>query len=304
MGAEISGQKIATEKPAALSLTDRGAVLVTGASTGIGRACAEMLAAMGHRVFTGVRREEDSAALAALSPRIVPVMLDVTQTGSIQAALAQVSERLADSSLVGLVNNAGTVFAGPLEMLPLDVFRQQLEINVTGQLAVTQAFLPLLRASGGRIVNMGSISGLVSFPCSGAYAASKFALEAVTDALRQELKPFGVEVSIIEPGAIATPIWGKGVRGAERYATEADPALRALYESLLQVTQQGIQHSVSNAAHPEAVARLVAEALHAKNPKTRYRVGPNANMVALMRLLPDRLRDWMVASKFRKLLKK
>ena len=182
-------------------------VLVTGASSGIGEATALRLARAGWRVLAGVRASADAERLrAAAGERLEPVTIDVTEPATIAAA----AEGLGDEPLHGLVNNAGTALAMPLEFLPLDQFRRQLEVNLVGQVAVTQAVLPNLRSARGRIVNVGSIAGRSSLPFLGAYAASKHGLEAVTDALRVELRPFGITVTIVEPGTIATPIWRKG----------------------------------------------------------------------------------------------
>ena len=178
-------------------------VVITGASTGIGAACALHLDQWGWRVFAGVRKQGDAEALRAQgSARLTPVSLDVTDTVSISTAASAVAGAVGAAGLAGLVNNAGIVVPGPIELLPLSDLRRQLEINVVGQVAVTQAFLPLIRAGRGRIVNMGSIAGRMATPFTGAYGASKFALEALTDALRLELQPWGISVSIIEPGAV------------------------------------------------------------------------------------------------------
>ncbi|MDP3209060.1 MAG: SDR family NAD(P)-dependent oxidoreductase, partial [Rhodoglobus sp.] len=182
------------------------AVLVTGASTGIGRATALLLHERGFTVYAGVRRPEDGASLrAAASDRLVPLIIDVTDPEAIAAAAGEITR--AGVALVGLVNNAGIAAAAPLEFVPLADFRHQLEVNVVGQLAVTQAMLPLLREDRGRIVNITSVAGLFAGPMLGPYHASKWALEAMTDTMRMELAPWGIRVSAVEPGQIATPIW-------------------------------------------------------------------------------------------------
>src|SRR4051812_39464080 len=179
------------------------AVVVTGASTGIGEAIARRMDA-GFRVFAGVRKEEDAERLRAAGANIEPVLLDVTDQASIDAAAATVKAAVRDQGLAGLVNNAGIAVSAPLEFLPVDELRNQLEVNVVGQVAVTQAFLSDIRTAKGRIINIGSIGGKVAFPLAGAYAASKFAMEAITDSLRRELRPWGIEVSIVEPGGVKT----------------------------------------------------------------------------------------------------
>ena len=189
-------------------------VVITGASTGIGEACALHLDQLGWRVFAGVRKDSDGEALQRkASPRLMPVRIDVTDAASIAGAREIVARELGDRGLDGLVNNAGVVVAGPLEFVPMDDLRRQLEINVIGQIAVTQAFLSFVRTARGRIVNIGSVSGKMATPFVGPYAASKFAMEALTDALRCELRPWGIQVSIVEPGSIATPIWEKDAGG-------------------------------------------------------------------------------------------
>src|SRR5216684_7141096 len=207
-----------------------GNIVITGASTGIGEACALRLDGLGYRVFAGVRRFADGEALKKKSSdRLSPVMLDVTSEESITAAVRTVG----DVPLAGLVNNAGIVVAGPLELIPIAMWRKQLEVNVIGQVAVTQAFLPMLRAGCGRIVNMGSIAGRSALPFSGPYCASKFALEGLTDSLRMELRQFGISVSIIEPGAVKTPIWEKTSASENQYLGALPALLLELYWSML-----------------------------------------------------------------------
>jgi NAD(P)-dependent dehydrogenase (short-subunit alcohol dehydrogenase family) len=271
--------------------------VITGASTGIGAACALHLDRLGWRVFAGVRKQADAETLKAQgSPRLTPVSLDVTDTVSISTAAGAVAGAVGQAGLAGLVNNAGIVVPGPIEFLPLADLRRQLEINVVGQVAVTQAFLPLIRASRGRIVNMGSISGRVATPFTGAYAASKFALEALTDALRLELAPWGISVSIIEPGAVATPIWEKAARTAEAILRSVPPEAFVLYAEAIEALKSTAATAEKNAVDPVNVARVVQHALTAPKPKTRYLVGREAKFRAAMALLvPDRVRDSLVA---------
>jgi NAD(P)-dependent dehydrogenase (short-subunit alcohol dehydrogenase family) len=205
-------------------------VVITGASTGIGAACAWHLDRLGFTVLAGVRRMEDGEALKAqASTRLQPIILDVTDTKSIEEARQVVAELVGARGVAGLVNNAGIAVAGPLETVPIADLRRQFEVNVIGQVAVTQAFLPLLRRGRGRIVNMGSIAGRAAMPVMGPYSASKFALEALTDALRLEVQQWGIQVSIVEPGAIATPIWTKSGTKAEELETTTSEELKTLY---------------------------------------------------------------------------
>jgi NAD(P)-dependent dehydrogenase (short-subunit alcohol dehydrogenase family) len=269
-------------------------VVVTGASTGIGEACALHLDRVGFAVFAGVRKDADGEALRQKSAqRITPVLLDVTQASSIQSAVEAVAKASDGRGVAGLVNNAGIAVGGPLECIPLDDLRHQLEVNLIGQVAVTQAFLPLIRHARGRIVNMGSMSGLFTFPFVGPYSASKFALEAVTDALRVELRPWGIQVSIVEPGAIETPIWAKSQAGIGRMLDKLPPQGRTWYGAVIAgIRDRLAEHHGLPAAR---VAQVVAHALTATRPRTRYVVARGGRFgVWLLRLLPDRLRDWLI----------
>ncbi|HWM63827.1 MAG TPA: SDR family NAD(P)-dependent oxidoreductase [Solirubrobacterales bacterium] len=204
--------------------------LITGASTGIGRATATHLDAQGWRVFAGVRREEDADSLRAdASARLVPLMLDVTDPAQIAAAAERVGGEVGEAGLAGLVNNAGIAVPGPLEALPIDDFRRQVEVNLTAHVAVTQAMLPAIRRAPGRVVFVTSIGGLIAFPMFGAYHAAKFGLEAVGDVFRRELRPWGISVSLIEPGSIATPIWERGMEEADAFVAAAGDEPRKLY---------------------------------------------------------------------------
>lgn len=273
-----------------------GAVVITGASTGIGHACALELDKRGFRVFAGVRRTEDAEALRKEgSDRLVPVMLDVTDEASLAAAAREVDAALGERGLQGLVNNAGIVVAGPLEALPLPELRKQLDVNVLGVAAATQAFLPMLRRGRGRIVNMGSICGLLSTPFMGPYCMSKYALEAYSDALRAELRPWGIEVCLIEPGSIATPIWEKSRReGAARYEQFSEEA-RELYGDRVQRMRRAAEKMGAKGIPAARVAEAVAHALSADRPRTRYLIGRDARLLRFMaRWVPDRLRDRLI----------
>ncbi|HEX5474758.1 MAG TPA: SDR family oxidoreductase [Vicinamibacterales bacterium] len=270
-----------------------GRVLITGASTGIGEACARRLDAAGWHVFAGVRRDEDAARLrAALSGRATPVLLDVTDESSIARA-AQIVRSTGDSDggLDALVNNAGIAVAGPLEYLPIADIRRQLEVNVVGQLAVTQACLPMLRLRRGRLVLMGSIAGRLTLPFLGPYSASKQALEALADALRVELQPWDMPVVLLEPGSIATPIWGKGAADAQRMAGTYDKAARTRYGAAIAKVQDAAAAAARRGIHPDEVARVVERALTSRNPRPRYVVGRDARLQLFVRAIPDRLRD-------------
>src|ERR1041384_744002 len=212
------------------------AVLVTGASTGIGEACALCLTAAGFRVFAGVRRTEDGERLGARGG-IESVLLDVTVPAQIAAAASDLAGKVGDAGLAGLVNNAGIAVGGPVEYVSAEDLRRQLEVNVVGLHEVTRAFLPLIRRARGRIVHIGSISGLIASPFTGPYAASKHAVEALAEALRVALAPEGIHVSVVEPGQVRTPIWEKGlsqyaaIAARGRGATPADSRCSAGFSS-------------------------------------------------------------------------
>ena len=274
------------------------AVVITGASTGIGAACARHLDRLGFTVFAGVRKPEDGARLQQSgSDRLIPILLDVTDQPSIQRSIEIVSERVGVTGLYGLVNNAGIAVSAPLEAIPLPDLRRQLEVNVIGQVAVTQAFLTLIRQARGRIVNMGSIAGRSTIPLMGAYSASKFALEAITDALRLEVQPWGIHVSIIEPGAITTPIWTKSAEDAAGREAIMTVELKRLYEPTVAAVRKVVGEAAKRAIPSEVVAKVVEEALTASVPKTRYLVGRDAKIRAFIgRILPDRIMDRLLTA--------
>jgi NAD(P)-dependent dehydrogenase (short-subunit alcohol dehydrogenase family) len=267
-----------------------GVVLVTGASTGIGEATAFHLRELGFDPVAGVRRDEDAERLEGHG--LQTVRLDVTDEAQIAAA----REAIGDGVLAGLVNNAGVAVAAPLEYVPLDQFRRQLEVNLIGQVAVTQVFLPALRRAGGRIVNVSSIGGRVALPLLSPYNASKFALEAVSDSLRRELRPQGVDVIVIEPGGIKTAIWKKGNKLADELISEMPPEAERLYGRLVAgVRRETVKIERERGLSPRAVAEVIGTALSVERPRTRYVVGREAKVRAnLARLLPDRAMDRLI----------
>jgi NAD(P)-dependent dehydrogenase (short-subunit alcohol dehydrogenase family) len=269
--------------------------LVTGASTGIGRATALRLDGTGWKVFAGVRKEEDAASLRAeASDRLAPVTLDVTDPEQIAAA-ADLIAREAEGGLDGLVNNAGVAVPGPLETVPLEDLRHQLEVNLVAYVAVTQAMLPEIRRAEGRIVFLSSIGGRIAFPFGGPYHASKFGTEAIGDVFRQELRPWGLKVAIIEPGSIDTPIWERGQRKAEDIEARA-PKTNLLYGAALDKFRKVIEDTAERGIPPEKVAKAIAHALESSRPKTRYLVGLDAKVQArLQPLIPTSLFDRIVA---------
>jgi len=272
-------------------------VIITGASTGIGEACALRLDKAGWRVFAGVRKEADGARLKQeASDRLTPITLDVTDQAQIDAAAKTVADAVGAAGIQGVVNNAGVSVPGPLEALPIDELRRQLEVNVTGQIAVTQAFLPLIRQGHGRIVNIGSISGKLSTPLLGPYCASKFAMEALTDALRQELRPWGIDVAVVEPGNINTPIWQKGQAYGDEMEKRLPQEALDLYRPAINALREAAHKFEGAGIPPDRVARSVEHALTARRPRTRYVVAFDATVQRLIAaVVPDRLRDRLVA---------
>jgi NAD(P)-dependent dehydrogenase (short-subunit alcohol dehydrogenase family) len=254
--------------------------LVTGASSGIGQACATRLVDLGFHVLAGVRNLDDAPE------RTEAVKLDVTSEGDVAAAAERVG-----AELHVLVNNAGTAVSGPVEVVPVGDWRRQLEINLIGQVAVTRALLPAVLRTRGHIVNMSSIGGRVANPLFGPYSASKFALEGMSDALRREVSHLGVRVVVVEPGGIATPIWDKGHAVADQMLEGADPEAAGRYGDLIANVRRA----------PEAVAEVVGKAVTTRRPRARYVVGRQAQVQAVAaRLLPDRVFDALVARYLRR----
>jgi NAD(P)-dependent dehydrogenase (short-subunit alcohol dehydrogenase family) len=275
----------------------RGAVLITGAGGGIGAATARRLDALGFDVFAGVRRAADGERLQRqISAQISPLLLDITDPSAIASAAETVTKTVGSAGLVGLVNNTGLIVEGPLELIPLAEVRKQFEVNVIGQIAVTQAFLPLLRQARGRIVNIGAPTGQVAVPYLGALSASKAALESVTDALRSELRLFEISVSIVEPGAMQTEIFTKSAAAAQRFRQQVPEELVQLYAPALAALGKALANQ--RLETPEVVVAAIVQALTSARPKTRYGAGRGTRMVALLRLLPDRVRDALLLRAF------
>ena len=271
-------------------------VVVTGASSGIGEATARVLAQRGLDVLAGVRKDADAERVDGLHDRVEAVKVDVADADSVAA----LGERVGDAELAGLVNNAGISVSGPLEFVPIDEWRRQLEVNVIGQVAVTQALLPAVRRARGRIVNIGSVGGRVAVPMLSPYNASKFALEGITDSLRRELRPLGVHVAIIEPGAIATKIWEKGTSAADETLADAPPEAEEVYGPTIAAVRAQAEKAARDAIPPEAVAEAVHHALTAGRPRTRYPVGSDAKQrIRAAGILPDRAFDAVMARMLR-----
>lgn len=231
---------------------------------------------------------------------MAPVMLDVTDVAQVAAAAELIGERVGEAGLDGLVNNAGIAVLSPLETIPLEDFRRQIEVNLTGQVAVTQAMLALVRSAAGRVVFVSSIGGRMALPFGAPYHAAKFGVEAVADCLRQELRPWKIDVAVIEPGSIDTPIWERGEQIADEVASRAPAAQEELYGQTIERFRAAVRRTAERGIAPDKVAKVVAHALTARRPHTRYVVGADARGQALARrLLPDRAFDWMVARAMR-----
>jgi NAD(P)-dependent dehydrogenase (short-subunit alcohol dehydrogenase family) len=276
-------------------IADR-AVVITGISTGIGWAAAESLVQAGFHVFGSVRKPADGErARQAFGDRFTPLLFDVTDDGAIKASADQVKQLLGGKPLFGLVNNAGIAVAGPLAELPLSEFRKQFDVNVTGLVAVTQAFAPLLGASAqfqgppGRIINISSVAGKVAMPLNGAYAASKHAVEGLSDALRRELLLYGIDVILIEPGPVKTAIWGK--------AEETDLSVyeNSPYKPVIAKMMSYFMARVAKEAIPaEDLGRLILMALTTPAPKPRYVITHGLLQHYVLRYLPTRMIDRMI----------
>lgn len=270
-------------------------VLVTGASTGIGRATALRLDAAGWQVFAGVRKEADAEDLrGAASGRLVPLTLDITEAEQIAAAAERIAAE-AEGGLDGLVNNAGVAIPGPLETLPIEDFRRQVEVNLTAHVAVTQAVLDSIRRARGRIVFISSIGGRVAFPLTGAYHAAKFGIEAVGDVFRQELRPWEISVSIVEPGSIDTPIWERGERNADEINERTPPQQEVLYGKAIERYRKVVRQTAERGIAPDKVAKAIEHALADSRPRTRYLVGIDAKVQARLKpLIPTPVFDRIV----------
>jgi NAD(P)-dependent dehydrogenase (short-subunit alcohol dehydrogenase family) len=269
-----------------------GTVVVTGASTGIGRATALRLAAAGYHVFATVRREEDAESLkAAASGRLTTLLMDVTDSEAIQAAFAEVQGAVGDAGIAGLVNNAGIGVSYPAELIPLDLLRRSYDINLFGQVEMIQTFLPLLRSAGGRIINIGSIGDRLTIPFGAPLNSAKWAFASVTEALRLELRPWGIHVVLIEPASIKTDAIDKLESDAKRVLSELDELGRARYGDTYRSMIERALKIEAHGSPPDVVAQVILEALTAKKPKSRYLAGKHGRRLALLSRLPDPVFD-------------
>ena len=268
--------------------------LVTGASSGIGAATARILVEAGWRVFAAARHWPTHEVV----PGLELIALDVTDPQSIEAAKTEITEKLNGTGLNALVNNAGIGQIAPLEAVSLPDFRAVFEVNVFGLVAVTQAFLPLLRQARGRIVNLSSVGGLITIPFGGALCATKHAVEAISDALRMELVPAHIDVIAIRPASIHSPAADKLATDAERIIAKLTPEHRAHYEANIRQFVAVMQQQESTGSSPDVVGHTIHEALEAKNPQTHYSVGEGTAMFkVLTHLVPTHLRDELLRHK-------
>ncbi|MFD9701829.1 SDR family NAD(P)-dependent oxidoreductase [Lentzea sp. NPDC059081] len=273
-------------------------VVISGASTGMGAATAGELARRGYHVLAGVRRESDADALRG--PHVEPVFLDISDPAQIEALAHRVGTDPLGRPLRAVVNNAGIAVNAPLELLSMDEWRWQFEVNFFGHVAVTKALLPALHASSGRVVNISSVGGKVALPTYGAYAGAKFALEAMSDALRRELAPHGVQVVVVEPGGVRTEMTGRGIERATGTLTAMSPAERGRYGGLLQAIINQATAFTESGLPAEKAARIIADATTTRRPRTRYTIGRDAAVLTrLARLLPDRALDRVMAASLR-----
>ena len=274
-------------------------VVVTGASTGIGWASAKLLLDKGFRVFGSVRKQADAERLKAeFGANFTPLIFDVTDEPKVLAAAREVRAALNGEKLAGLVNNAGIAVTGPALSLSVDDFRRQMDVNVIGPIIVTQAFAPLLGADAslkgppGRIVMISSVAGKNGNPMTSAYVASKHAIEGFSESLRRELMLFGIDVVIVAPGPVKTPIWGKGQETIDAARYQNSPYLPAL-----QKISAFMQHLDAIALPPEKIAALVFDALTLPNPKVRYHIAPDTMRHLLAAVLPKRTMDRIIAKR-------
>lgn len=271
--------------------------IVTGASTGIGAATARELARQGFHVLAGVRRDVDAEAIRATG--IEPLILDITNPEHIQALATRVQGDAQGRAVRALVNNAAIQANVPIEAFALDQWRAMFEVNLFGQVAVTQTLLPALIASRGRIINISSVGGKVAMAAYGPYAASKFALEAVSDSLRRELSPHGVHVIVVEPGAVRTAMLGRAIATAGELVSAMTPEQRQRYGALVHAVNEQAISSTKSGVPAQAAATVIAKAIAARKPRTRYTVGREAALLTMVRFLPDRVLDRVLAAALR-----
>ena len=279
-----------------MKMREKGAVLVTGAAGGLGKACALRLVREGYKVFAGVRDLRAAEGLSKeIGPRLTTILLDITIAEQVKAAAELVGDSLGqEAGLVGLINTAGIALSGPLEFLPLESLRRIFEVNVIGQVSVIQAFLPLLRRSQGRIVNLGSGSGIMALPFVGGYSASKFALRALNDSLRRELRPWRIAVILVDLGFIGTGLKEKSLAEAKETLEGLPPDAKDLYARPFSAGIKFMTRAFEEATPAESVAELIFKALREKRPKSRYGIGAHIRKASLAKFMPAGWTDRLV----------
>ncbi|MGD1362693.1 SDR family NAD(P)-dependent oxidoreductase [Mycobacterium seoulense] len=277
-------------------------IVVTGASTGMGAATARELARNGFHVLAGVRRDADADALRA--ERIEPHILDITVESDVAAIADRVANDPLHRPLRALINNAGIAINAPVETLPLEQWRRQFEVNLFGHIAMTQALLPALLLSSGTVVNISSVGGKVVLPTYGAYAGSKFALEAVSDALRREVSDFGIKVVVVEPGAVKTEMAERGIATAEALMANMTAAQLARYDALAAAVTAQARSFGEDGVSAEHAAKVIVKAATASRPRTRYTIGRDAAiLLRISRVVSDRVLDRIVRLNLRSFAK-
>ncbi|WP_433414709.1 SDR family oxidoreductase [Microtetraspora malaysiensis] len=272
-------------------------IVVTGASTGMGASAARELARQGFHVLAGVRRDRDADAIR--STGIEPVILDITKSEQVEALATRVASD--PRALHALVNNAGVQVNAPVEALPMAEWRRVFEVNLFGHIAVTQALLPALLRSKGRVINISSVGGKIAMATYGAYAGAKFALEAVSDSLRREVAPLGVQVVVVEPGGVRTEMAARGIATANHLAAQMTPDQDERYGSLVQANNKLMASGTASGLTADAAARVIAKAVTTHRPRTRYTAGRDAALITrLARMLSDRTLDRVLAANLRR----
>ena len=273
-------------------------VIVTGASTGIGAATARELARREFHVLAGVRRDRDADAIRG--PGIEPLIIDITNPDHIRALATRVHGDPQGRAVRALVNNAAIAVNAPVESFAIEQWRRLFEVNLFGHIAVTQALLPALIRSKGRVVNISSVGGKIAMATYGPYAGTKFALEAVSDSLRREIAPFGVQVVVVEPGAVRTEMAGRAIATAHELASTMTPEQSQRYGGLVQAITAQAASAMESGLSADAAAKVIAQAVTARKPRTRYTIGrTTALMTLLARILPDRILDLVIAAALR-----
>jgi NAD(P)-dependent dehydrogenase (short-subunit alcohol dehydrogenase family) len=272
-------------------------VVITGASSGIGEATARELARRGFHVLAGIRRDQDADAIRGLN--IEPLILDITNPDHIRALADRVHGDPQGRAVRALMNNAGLGVNAPVEVFALDQWRHLFEVNFFGHIAVTQTLLPALIRSKGRVINISSVGGKIAMATYGPYASTKFALEAVSDSLRREIAPLGVQVVVVEPAAVRTKIGDRAIARAQEVASTMTPEQSERYGRLVEAITAQAASAMESGLSADAAAKVIAQAVTARKPRTRYTIGREAALLPLLTTLPDRMLDRILAAALR-----